>query len=63
MPLLVGDRLGHYDVTALIAQGGMGEVCRARDIKLNAAQEKRYEERPRVVSQAPRADRWHRRIT
>ncbi len=26
MALNVGDRLGHYDVTALIGQGGMGEV-------------------------------------
>ena len=29
MPLNVGARLGHYDVTALIGQGGMGEVYRA----------------------------------
>ncbi len=34
MPLAVGSRLGHYDVTALIGQGGMGEVYRARDQKL-----------------------------
>ncbi len=26
MPLNVGDRLGHYDVTALIGQGGMGDL-------------------------------------
>ena len=25
MPLNVGSRLGHYDVTALIGEGGMGE--------------------------------------
>ncbi len=31
MPLNVGTRLGHYDVTALIGQGGMGEVYRAAD--------------------------------
>ena len=29
MPLTVGDRLGHYDVTAKIGEGGMGEVYRA----------------------------------
>ncbi len=29
MALDVGDRLGRYDVTALIGQGGMGEVYRA----------------------------------
>ena len=31
MSLNVGGRLGHYDVTALIGEGGMGEVYRARD--------------------------------
>ena len=35
MALEVGSRLGHYDVTALIGEGGMGEVYRARDTKLN----------------------------
>ncbi len=35
MALEVGSRLGHYDVTALIGEGGMGQVYRATDIKLN----------------------------
>ena len=35
MALNVGSRLGHYDVTALIGSGGMGEVYRARDTKLD----------------------------
>ncbi len=35
MALSVGSRLGHYDVTALIGEGGMGEVYRATDTKLN----------------------------
>ena len=30
MALEIGSRLGHYDVTALIGQGGMGEVYRMR---------------------------------
>ncbi len=34
MALNVGDRLGHYDVTALIGEGGMGQVYQATDIKL-----------------------------
>ncbi len=35
MPLNVGDRLGHYDVTAKIGQGGMGEVYKATDTRLD----------------------------
>ncbi len=30
MALDVGSRLGHYDVTALIGEGGMGQVHRAQ---------------------------------
>ena len=29
MSLSVGSRLGHYDVTALIGEGGMGQVYQA----------------------------------
>ncbi len=35
MALKVGSRLGHYDVTAKIGEGGLGEVYRARDTKLD----------------------------
>ncbi len=35
MPLEVGSRLGHYDVTAKVGEDGMGEVYRARDTKLD----------------------------
>ena len=35
MPVNVGDRLGHYDVTALIGEGGMGQVYRATDTQLH----------------------------
>ena len=35
MALQVGSRLGHYDVTALIGEGGMGQVYQARDTKLD----------------------------
>ena len=37
MPLNVGSRLGPYAVTAKIGAGGMGEVYRARDTKLDRA--------------------------
>ena len=33
MPISVGSRLGHYDVTALIGEGGMGQVYQATDTK------------------------------
>ena len=35
MALTVGSRLVHYDVTALIGEGGMGQVYQATDTKLN----------------------------
>ena len=35
MPLSAGDRLGPYDITAKIGEGGMGEVWQARDTKLD----------------------------
>ena len=35
MALNLGSRPGHYDVTALIGEGGMGEVYRTRDTKLD----------------------------
>ena len=35
MPLNPGARLGPYEIIALIGAGGMGEVYRARDVRLD----------------------------
>ena len=35
MPFSAGDKLGPYEVLSLLAKGGMGEVWKARDTRLD----------------------------
>src|SRR5512143_3989760 len=59
MPLVPGVRLGHYEVVAALGAGGMGEVYRARDTRLDRSVALKLLP-PRVASDPERRARFER---
>ena len=62
MALNVGSRLGHYDVTALIGEGGMGQVYQATDTKLNRELRSRSSPKGSRLTHTPRTS-WSQSST
>jgi serine/threonine protein kinase len=52
MPLSPGDKLGPYEILAPIGKGGMGEVYRAKDTKLD--REVAIKVLPAALAQVPK---------
>src|ERR1035438_4687277 len=59
MPLSVGDKLGPYEILSRIGAGGMGEVWKARDTRLNRIVAVKILP-PRLAGSAESRDRFER---
>ena len=59
MPLSVGDKLGPYEILSPIGAGGMGEVWKARDTRLNRIVAVKILP-PRLAGSAESRDRFER---
>jgi len=59
MPLAEGSRVGPYEIVSILGAGGMGEVYRARDSRLNRDVAVKVV-RPAVINDVDRVARFHR---
>lgn len=71
MPLTIGARIAHYEITGLLGAGVMGEVYRARDTKLDRDVAVKIlpdafaadpERRARIVREAKTLAMWAERL-